>query len=142
MRIAANVLTKAAIDRGSKDNVTVVIVDLRASSGERGGPVANAATTGDGEPPSSSPTAKAAAAAKEMPWQKRAQAMQQAGNHDVTCAETAEQEVQKPTTAANTGFSSFSAFSFEAAAAEKDESRNLASHALSGLRSGFLDENL
>jgi hypothetical protein len=29
VRIAANVLTKAAIDRGSKDNVTVVIVDLK-----------------------------------------------------------------------------------------------------------------
>ncbi len=29
VRIAASVLTKAAIDRGSKDNVTVVIVDLR-----------------------------------------------------------------------------------------------------------------
>ena len=27
--MAANVLTKAAIDRGSKDNVTVVIVDLK-----------------------------------------------------------------------------------------------------------------
>ncbi|KXZ53520.1 hypothetical protein GPECTOR_7g970 [Gonium pectorale] len=30
VRIAASVLTKAAIDRGSKDNVTVVIVDLRS----------------------------------------------------------------------------------------------------------------
>ncbi|GLI60105.1 hypothetical protein VaNZ11_002148 [Volvox africanus] len=30
LRIAASVLTKAAIDRGSKDNVTVVIVDLRS----------------------------------------------------------------------------------------------------------------
>lgn len=30
VRIAASVLTKAAVDRGSKDNVTVVIVDLKA----------------------------------------------------------------------------------------------------------------
>lgn len=30
VRIAASVLTKAALDRGSKDNVTVVIVDLKA----------------------------------------------------------------------------------------------------------------
>mmetsp|Transcript_37084 Transcript_37084/g.109357 ORF Transcript_37084/g.109357 Transcript_37084/m.109357 type:complete len:589 (-) Transcript_37084:244-2010(-) len=30
VRIAASVLTKAAIDRGSKDNVTVVIIDMRA----------------------------------------------------------------------------------------------------------------
>ncbi|GLC42801.1 hypothetical protein PLESTB_001419300 [Pleodorina starrii] len=37
VRIAASVLTKAAIDRGSKDNVTVVIVDLR---NERPGAVA------------------------------------------------------------------------------------------------------
>ncbi|GFH23417.1 PPM-type phosphatase domain-containing protein [Haematococcus lacustris] len=28
-RIAASVLTKAAIDRGSKDNITVVIIDLK-----------------------------------------------------------------------------------------------------------------
>ena len=39
VRIAASVLTKAAIDRGSKDNVTAVMVDLfnpfkRAKSGE------------------------------------------------------------------------------------------------------------
>ncbi|KAG1680752.1 hypothetical protein FOA52_008085 [Chlamydomonas sp. UWO 241] len=34
VRIAASVLTKAAIDRGSKDNVTVVIVDLREPSTE------------------------------------------------------------------------------------------------------------
>ena len=30
VRIAASVLTKAAIDRGSKDNVTAIIVDLKA----------------------------------------------------------------------------------------------------------------
>jgi protein phosphatase 2C len=35
VRIAASVLTKAALDRGSKDNVTVVIVDLRAPDAER-----------------------------------------------------------------------------------------------------------
>lgn len=33
VRIAASVLTKAAIDRGSKDNVTVVVVDLKAPLG-------------------------------------------------------------------------------------------------------------
>lgn len=32
VRIAASVLTKAAIDRGSKDNVTVVIVDLKTEA--------------------------------------------------------------------------------------------------------------
>ncbi|GAX81681.1 hypothetical protein CEUSTIGMA_g9109.t1 [Chlamydomonas eustigma] len=42
-RIAASVLTKAAIDRGSKDNVTVVIVDLRSGVG----PTAAAATGHD-----------------------------------------------------------------------------------------------
>ncbi|KAG1669264.1 hypothetical protein FOA52_003302 [Chlamydomonas sp. UWO 241] len=31
VRIAASVLTKAAVDRGSKDNVTVVIVDLKTT---------------------------------------------------------------------------------------------------------------
>ena len=36
VRIAASVLTKAAIDRGSKDNVTVVIVDLKSSPPSRG----------------------------------------------------------------------------------------------------------
>lgn len=34
VRIAASVLTKAAVDRGSKDNVTVVIVDLKSGSEE------------------------------------------------------------------------------------------------------------
>ncbi|GAX76229.1 hypothetical protein CEUSTIGMA_g3673.t1 [Chlamydomonas eustigma] len=42
-RIAASVLTKAAIDRGSKDNVTVVFVDLKAGVG----PAAAAATGHD-----------------------------------------------------------------------------------------------
>lgn len=36
VRIAASVLTKAAIDRGSKDNVTVVIVDLKGNTGSDG----------------------------------------------------------------------------------------------------------
>lgn len=34
VRIAASVLTKAAVDRGSKDNVTVVIVDLKTGAEE------------------------------------------------------------------------------------------------------------
>jgi hypothetical protein len=33
-RIAANVLARAAIDRGSRDNITVLIVDLAAFDGE------------------------------------------------------------------------------------------------------------
>ncbi|EFJ47935.1 hypothetical protein VOLCADRAFT_61058 [Volvox carteri f. nagariensis] len=42
VRIAASVLTKAAIDRGSKDNVTVVIVDLRNDRPGAGGAAAPA----------------------------------------------------------------------------------------------------
>lgn len=34
VRIAASVLTKAAVDRGSKDNVTVVIIDLASNTKE------------------------------------------------------------------------------------------------------------
>lgn len=34
VRISASVLTKAAIDRGSKDNVTVVMVDLKVKGPE------------------------------------------------------------------------------------------------------------
>mmetsp|Transcript_4744 Transcript_4744/g.8229 ORF Transcript_4744/g.8229 Transcript_4744/m.8229 type:complete len:724 (-) Transcript_4744:1111-3282(-) len=37
VRVAATVLTRAAIDRGSKDNVTVVIIDLKASRPECSG---------------------------------------------------------------------------------------------------------
>lgn len=33
-RIAATVLTRAAVDRGSRDNVTVVVVDLSSASSE------------------------------------------------------------------------------------------------------------
>ena len=33
-RIAATVLTRAAVDRGSRDNVTVVVVDLASASAE------------------------------------------------------------------------------------------------------------
>jgi protein phosphatase 2C len=36
LRIAASVLTKAAVDRGSKDNVTVVVVDLRTGDSSSG----------------------------------------------------------------------------------------------------------
>ena len=32
-RIAATVLTRAAVDRGSRDNVTVVVVDLMSGNG-------------------------------------------------------------------------------------------------------------
>lgn len=34
-RIAANVLTRAAVDRGSRDNVTVVVVDLMSGMQHR-----------------------------------------------------------------------------------------------------------
>lgn len=40
-------LTRAAIDRGSRDNVTVVVVDL--SAGEDGGSDGERPTGGDGE---------------------------------------------------------------------------------------------
>lgn len=33
-RVAATVLTRAAVDRGSRDNVTVVVVDLSSASPE------------------------------------------------------------------------------------------------------------
>ncbi len=37
VRVAATVLTRAAVDRGSKDNITVVIVDLKAPQGASDG---------------------------------------------------------------------------------------------------------
>jgi hypothetical protein len=36
-RIAASVLTKVATERGSKDNITVILVDLRSGSCQRPG---------------------------------------------------------------------------------------------------------
>lgn len=53
VRISASVLTKAAIDRGSRDNVTVVMVDLAAKSPAAAVP----------DPSITAPTAKAEAAA-------------------------------------------------------------------------------
>ena len=48
-RIAASVLTRAAMDRGSKDNITVVIIDLQGTGGLEGDAslTAGAATTSD-----------------------------------------------------------------------------------------------
>lgn len=50
-RIAATVLTRAAVDRGSRDNVTVVVVDLSTASAEADAlaraPSAAAAVGGD-----------------------------------------------------------------------------------------------
>ncbi|KAG2436735.1 hypothetical protein HXX76_006259 [Chlamydomonas incerta] len=61
VRIAASVLTKAAIDRGSKDNVTVVIVDLR--NDRPGAPQAVCpGSSGGGSVPAECPCAEAAAA--------------------------------------------------------------------------------
>lgn len=59
VRIAASVLTKAAIDRGSKDNVTVVIVDLR---NDRPGAPQAACPGSGGSVPVDCPCAEAAAA--------------------------------------------------------------------------------
>ena len=58
-RIAATVLTRAAVDRGSRDNVTVVVVDLSDDGGD-GDAVAPA--TGDA---AAAPTATPAAAADD-----------------------------------------------------------------------------
>lgn len=58
MRIAASVITKSAIDRGSKDNVTVVIVDLKAP----GAPEAAAAQSEQGDAPCVVPSAACAQA--------------------------------------------------------------------------------
>ncbi|GFR40546.1 hypothetical protein Agub_g1119 [Astrephomene gubernaculifera] len=50
VRIAASVLTKAAIDRGSKDNVTVLIIDLRSERpGAAPGPQATCGDAARGE---------------------------------------------------------------------------------------------
>lgn len=49
-RIAATVLTRAAIDRGSRDNVTVVVIDL--ANRESGDTAADARVTGGSDPDS------------------------------------------------------------------------------------------
>jgi len=49
VRIAASVLTKAAIDRGSKDNVTVVIVDLKSLNGPAAAAAAGSGNTHEGD---------------------------------------------------------------------------------------------
>ena len=52
VRIAASVLTKAAMDRGSKDNITVLIIDLTAGDGGGGGGAGDrGGRTGGGEAP-------------------------------------------------------------------------------------------
>lgn len=60
VRIAASVLTKAAIDRGSKDNVTVVVVDLKAPLGVKAA-VAVAACPAPPAPPAAAAAAAAVA---------------------------------------------------------------------------------
>jgi len=50
-RIAATVLTRAAVDRGSRDNVTVVVVDLSADTGDEATPSAGSGGCAPAQPP-------------------------------------------------------------------------------------------
>ncbi len=59
-RVAATVLTRAAVDRGSRDNVTVVVVDLASGEDEEGGGAAAAAAAALGEHSNSLPPAASA----------------------------------------------------------------------------------
>lgn len=74
-RIAASVLTKAAVDRGSKDNVTAIIIDLKlscngdaavAAEGAQDGECCDSCGPTEASPASSSPV-KASCAAPAVP---------------------------------------------------------------------------